>query len=61
MNHNPLRRTLKYIIIIEGNEQLTKIDIKNCTYYHFYDIIKMKDFDFDILLGKKIIRKYFNL
>ena len=59
MNHNPLRRTLKYIIIIEGNEQLTKIDIKNCTYYHFYDIIKMKDFDFDILLEKKNNTKLF--
>ena len=29
-----------------------KINIKNCTYYYFDDIIKMKDFDFDILLNE---------
>ena len=31
---------------------LKKINIKNCTYYYFDDIIKMKDFDFDILLNE---------
>ena len=31
---------------------LKKINIKNCTYYYFDDIIKMEDFDFDILLNE---------
>ena len=34
---------------MEGNDELKEIDIKNRTGYHFDDIIKIEDFDFDIL------------
>ena len=35
---------------MESNDELKEIDIKNCTYYYFYDIIKIEDFDFDNIL-----------
>ena len=47
---------LKYIIKIGSNDELKElkeIDIKNCMCYYFDEIIKIEDFDFDILLGEK--------
>ena len=42
---------------IENNE-FYKIVIKNCTYYHFDDIIKFQDFDFaNISLDEKSYEK----
>ena len=39
---------------MESYDELKEIDIKNCTYYYFDDIIKIEDFDFDnILLDEK--------
>ena len=38
---------------MECNDKLKEIDIKICTCYHFHDIIKVKNFDFDILLDEK--------
>ena len=35
---------------MESNDELKEIDIKNCTYYYFYDIIKIEDFDFGNIL-----------
>ena len=46
---------------MESNNKLKEIDIKNCTCYYFDDIIKIEDFNFDILINEKIIRKYFGL
>ena len=38
---------------MESNE-LTETDIKNCTCYHFDDLIKIGDFDYDkILIDEK--------
>ena len=46
---------------MESNNWLKEVDIKNCTYYHSDDIMKVGDFDFDkVLLDKKIIWKYFD-
>ena len=47
---------LKYIIKIGSNDELKElkeIDIKNCMCYYFDEIIKIEDFDFDILLDEK--------
>ena len=34
--------------------ELKNVNIKNCAFYYFYDIIKIEDFDFDnILLFEK--------
>ena len=38
---------------MENNNKLKEIDIKNRTYYYFNDIIKIEDFDLDILIGEK--------
>ena len=39
---------------MENSEELKEIDIKNCTYYYFDDIIKIENFHFDdILLNEK--------
>ena len=35
------------------NNELKQVWIKNCTCYYFDDIIKIKDFKFDILLDEK--------
>ena len=32
------------------NNKLRKVIIKNCTCYHFDDIITLKDFDFDYII-----------
>ena len=37
---------------MEKNNELKKIGIKNCTCYYFGDIIRVTDFDFDILLDE---------
>ena len=43
---------------MESNDELTKTDIKNCTCSYFEEIIKIEDFDFDIILiGKKSYEK----
>ena len=34
-------------------KELKEIDIKNCMRYYFDEIIKIEDFDFDILLDQK--------
>ena len=42
---------------MESNDELGETNIKNRTYYHFDDIIKIEDFHFDdILLNKKSYR-----
>ena len=39
---------------MDSNNELKKIDIKNCTCYYFDDIIKIEDFDInDILIDQK--------
>ena len=41
---------------MENNEFLyyiTKVCIKNCMYYYFADIIKLENFDIDILIDEK--------
>ena len=39
---------------MESNNELNKIDIKNCTCYYFHDIININDLDLDnILLDEK--------
>ena len=44
---------LKIYYKMESNE-LTETDIKNCTCYHFDDLIKIGDFDYDkILIDEK--------
>ena len=45
---------------MENNGKLKEINIKNCTGYYFHDIIKIEDFD-NYSIGRKIIRKYFDL
>ena len=35
------------------NNELKEIDIKNCTCYYFDGIIKIKDFNLDILTDEK--------
>ena len=39
---------------MESNFELKKINIKNRACYYFDDIIKIEDFDFYILLDKKL-------
>ena len=40
---------------MENNGNLKEINIKNHTFYHFDDIIKFEDFDFDnILIDEKL-------
>ena len=38
---------------MEKDNELKKVGIKNCTCYYFDDIVKIEDFDFDILLDEK--------
>ena len=38
-----------------------EINIKNCTSCYFNDMIKIEDFDFNILLDEKSYKKYFGL
>ena len=39
---------------MESNDELKEIDIKDCIWYYFSDIIKTEDFDFDnILIDEK--------
>ena len=39
---------------MEKNDELKETDTKNCTYFHFTDIIKIDNFDFDnVLLDEK--------
>ena len=39
---------------MDCNDELKEIDFKNHTCYYFYDIIKVKDFDFNnILIDEK--------
>ena len=40
---------------MESNDKLKEIDIKNCTYYYFNNIIKIEDFDFDNVKSYKNI------
>ena len=43
-------------------ENIKQINIKNCTYYFFNDMINIKDFDPRLTkIGKKIIQKYWYL
>ena len=48
---------------MENKDELKEIDIKNSTCYYFDDIMEVDDYiNVDrILLGEKIIRKYFSL
>ena len=47
---------------MESNNELKEIDIKNCMWYHFNDIIKIAGLDFNnILIDENIIRIYFDL
>ena len=42
------------------NNELKKVRIKNCTHYHFDDIIKLEDFDIDnILINEKSHKNIF--
>ena len=44
--------------MIESNDELKKIDIKNRACYYFDDIIKIEDFDFDnIIIDEKLYKK----
>ena len=38
---------------MESNYELKEIDIKNCMCYYFDDIMRVRDFDFNILLEEK--------
>ena len=40
---------------MESNDELKEIDIKNCTCYYFYDVIKIVDFNLNNFL---IYEKY---
>ena len=33
--------------------EIIKVHIKNCAYYYFEDIIKLEDFDIDVLMDEK--------
>ena len=33
--------------------EIIKVRIKNCVYYYFEDIIKLEDFDIDVLMDEK--------
>ena len=47
---------------MEGKDELKEINIKNRTCYYFDDIVEVEDlYSGDILLKKKIIRKFFDL
>ena len=50
---------------MESKDELKEIDIKNCTYYSFNDVIRFRDrhIDFsDILLDEKLYKeKYENI
>ena len=39
---------------MESNDRLKEINIKNRTFYHFDDIIKVEDFNFGNILIDKI-------
>ena len=43
---------------MDSNAKLKEINIKNRTCYYFDDMIKIEDFDFDILFAEK---KYYGL
>ena len=38
---------------MESENELKKIDIKNCTCYYFDDIMRVVEIDFDNILFKK--------
>ena len=38
---------------MDSNAKLKEINIKNRTCYYFDDMIKIEDFDFDVLFGEK--------
>ena len=38
----------KCVINSDSNDELKESDIKNCTCYHFDDIVEIKDFNLDI-------------
>ena len=38
---------------MESNDILKEVNTKNCTCNYFNDIIKIKDFDFDISIDEK--------
>ena len=41
------------------NNEFKNVHIKNCTCYHFDDIIKLEDFGFDnILIDEKLYEKF---
>ena len=45
---------------MESQNKLNEIDIKNCSYYYFDDIMRVwdRDFDFsDILLDEKLYKE----
>ena len=40
---------------MKSNDKLKEIDIKNCTFYYFNDVVKTEDFDLDnILIDEKL-------
>ena len=39
---------------MENNDELKEIIIKNCTCYHFDDLIKIEDFNLDTLTLKRL-------
>ena len=42
------------LINVDRNDELKKINIKNCACYYFDDILKIEDFDIDnILIDEK--------
>ena len=56
VTNNKLKKKIypKNSLEIESNDELKEINIKNCSYHYFDDIIKIEDFDFDdILLNEK--------
>ena len=47
---------------MESKDELKKIDIKNCKYYYFDDLMRVIEIDFsDILLDEKPYEKYKNI
>ena len=47
---------------MESKDELKEIDIKNCKYYYFDDLMRVIDFDFsDILLDEKPFEKNKNI
>ena len=44
-----------------SKDEIKQIDIKNCAYYYFDDIMRVTDIDFDILLDKKSYKTFENI